>query len=82
MEIKKPHFYRNLINGDRVSENVITEEDFDQWFNEMLADSTKVYTGPSYNGHWIDVETMHTTETALLINITEIKKETPAKEEL
>ena len=77
MKIQKPHFYRNLINGDRVSENVITEKDFDQWFNEMLANAVEVY-GPQMYGNEFNGFVLPDTHKALLIHITEIKRETPA----
>lgn len=58
--------------------NEACQEDSSQVYadiaNAKLEREAKVvYSGPSYNNHWIDCETMNTTHTALLINVQEIK---------
>jgi hypothetical protein len=43
--------------------------------NKLIESWPSVFSGESYNDKWIDCETMHTTKTAKLAFIEEIKKE-------
>ncbi len=90
--MKRPHFYTNLLNGDKTIEPVITEKDFDRWFNEhvepinrMLSEGIEVWSddwGDFKGEHmWSDKEDScvalnMNTHKALLINIQPLKKET------
>lgn len=78
--MRKPYFYTNLLNGDTTSEPVITESDFNEWFDDLLKNSVRVY-GSSHHldegvfalGKTLGEEDTHT---ALLVDIQPIKKET------
>jgi hypothetical protein len=48
--------------------------------NKLIESWPSVFSGESYNDKWIDCETMHTTKTAKLAFIEEIKKECPKHE--
>ena len=79
-KIKRPHFYTKLINGDVTKEPVITESDFNEWFDDLLKNSVRVYgssrdldEGVFALGKTLGEEDTHT---ALLIDIQPIKKET------
>lgn len=77
--IKKPQFYTELLNGDKTKERVITKEDFDLWFNDLLKDAVEVY-GNKNGAQWFVTKGRHVREEhkALLINIEPIRQESCA----
>ena len=82
MKIEKPHFYTELLNGDKVKDPVITKDDFDIWYdeniNKMLSEGVEVMCADRDTCNWwskLDDDVAWHSK-ALLINIQPIKKET------
>lgn len=73
-EFFKPEDFEKSGGFEAFADREIAADFANEKLQELIESWPVVYTGESYNKHWIDCETMHTTKKARLAFIEEIAK--------
>lgn len=72
---KEDFYHLSCLDGLTPSAIDILVDTMNRKLNKLIESQQTVYTGESYNKHWIDCETMHTTKRGKIMFIEEIAKD-------
>lgn len=76
--MKKPHFYKKLLNGDTTKEPVITKKDFDLWYDDIFNNKIKVYGTPGKSSYHL-APTTEDTHFAFLVGLQKVEEDSEEK---